>query len=359
MKKASSIVKLCRNADRWQELLYDSVVSADELAHYLPIDIEKIQKVIAKYPMRINRYFLSLIETAEDAVWKQVVPDIKEIEDTPYGDDPLAEDDLSPVPGIIHRYPDRVLFMVSGRCGVYCRFCLRKRNVGTEKAYAGDEKVALGLEYLNKNRNIREVILSGGDPLLLDDDHIDSLLHRLRSISHIEVIRIHTRVPCVLPQRVTARLCAILKRYHPLFINTHFNHPVEISHQAARACVLLADAGIPLGCQTVLLKGVNDNPIIIRQLLEKLVRVRVKPYYLHHADPVKGTAHFRTSLKSGLKIMRSLRGNISGMCIPDYVIDLPGGKGKVPVLPDYIKAGDENRLVVENYKGKRYEYPLK
>lgn len=359
MKKESSIVNLCRNAAHWQELLYDSVVSADGLAGYLPIDIEKTQKVIEKYPMRINRYYLSLVETAQDAVWKQVVPDIRELEYTPYGEDPLSEDDLSPVSGIIHRYPDRVLFMVSGQCAVYCRFCLRKRNVGAEKPPAGDEKIALGLEYLKKNSNIREVILSGGDPLLLDDDKIDALLHRLRSISHVEVIRIHTRVPCVLPQRVTARLSAILRRYHPLFINTHFNHPVELGPEAARACALLADAGIPLGCQTVLLKGVNDNPIIMKQLMEKLIRMRVKPYYIHHADPVKGTAHFRTSLKTGLKIMRSLRGNISGMCIPDYVIDLPGGKGKVPVLPDYVKAEDGKRLVVENYEGKRCEYPLK
>lgn len=340
-------------------LLADSVVSAERLVDLFNININEIQSVICQYPMRINPYYLALIQTAGDAIWRQVVPDIREIAGTSFQSDPLSEDDLSPVPGIIHRYPDRVVFMVSDQCAVYCRFCLRKRSVGTSINGPGNDQIAQGLDYLHRNEAVREVILSGGDPFLLSDNRIESILNELRAISHIEIIRIHSRIPCVLPQRITHRLAAILKRFQPLWINTHFNHPDEITSEAASACSILSNAGIPLGCQTVLLKGVNDNPLIMRDLFRKLLRIRVKPYYLHHADPVKGTSHFRTSLKTGLKIMKTLRGNISGMGMPYYVVDLPGGKGKVPLLPDDVKMVDERHLVVENYKGQRCEYPLK
>lgn len=348
-----------KNPDgHWRDLLAQSLTTAEDLVARLPVDTREIGEVIRRYPMRINPYYLSLIERVGDPIWKQAVPDIREIADTAYWADPLAERALSPVPSIIHRYPDRALFMVSNDCAVYCRFCLRKRRVG-RRAFTDDASIADGLAYLRQNRHLHEVILSGGDPLLLDDDRIEFILSGLRAISHIAVIRIHTRVPCVLPGRIDHRLAALFSRYHPLFLNTHFNHPREITPAATAACRELADAGIPLGCQTVLLKGVNDNPIIMRQLMKKLVNIRVKPYYLHHADPVKGAGHFRTTVATGLGIMKALRGNISGLCIPQYMLDLPGGAGKVPLLPDYCKDGNPDELIVENYQGRVSRYPLR
>ena len=343
---------------RWQDILADSIATAEELSAYLDVDIRAINEVVRYYPMRINPYYLSLIKKWQGPIWKQSIPDIKEIADTPYQADPLAEESLSPVSSIIHRYPDRALFRVSNHCALYCRFCLRKRTVGGE-ASISEASIGDGLAYLRQNRHIHEVILSGGDPLVLDNDRIEYILNRIRSISHIDIIRIHTRIPCTLPVRIDFRLTEILKKFHPLFINTHFNHPDEITPESTAACMNLADAGIPLGCQTVLLKGINDNPLIMHQLMKKLVTMRVKPYYIHHADPVKGTGHFRTSIETGLSIMRSLRGNISGMCVPQYVIDLPGGAGKVPLLPEYRRDATAEAMVVENYQGQLSSYPLK
>ncbi len=347
----------CSIPAEWQEILYSGISSADKLAQHLPVIKNDVRKVAAKYPMRINSYYLSLIKERNDPFWKQAVPDILEIEDTSGFEDPLAEEIQSPVLNLIHRYPDRVLFTVSNQCAVYCRFCMRKRKVG-DKTAVSDESIETGIAYIKNNRSIRDVILSGGDPLLMEDEDLLAILKQIRSIPHVEIIRIHSRVPCTLPQRVNEHLVKLLKKFHPIFINTHFNHPDEVTPESARACTLLADAGIPLGCQTVLLKGVNDHPEIMKQLMKKLLQIRVKPYYIHHPDLVKGTAHFRTSVKTGLEIVQALHGHMSGLCVPHYMIDLPGGGGKVPLLPEYVQNIENGVMDVLNYKGEVYKYPV-
>ena len=341
----------------WHDLLSNSITKAEELSKLLPVDKSEIARVTEYYPMRINPYYFSLIKDKEDPAWKQAVPDLREIEETSGSDDPLCEEIQSPVPNLIHRYPDRVLLMVSSQCAMYCRFCMRKRKVGRAFAVT-DSTINMGIEYIKKNKTIREVVISGGDPLLLEDDAINCILMELRAIAHIEILRIHTRVPCTLPQRVTKNLADILRQYHPIFINTHFNHPDEITAEAALACITLADAGIPLGCQTVLLKGINNDPVIMKTLMQKLLMIRVKPYYIHHPDEVRGNYHFRTTIKEGLCIMRSLCGYTSGLCVPQYMIDLPGGGGKIPLLPEYLKAHSDGKVRVENYKGEIFEYPI-
>ncbi|MEW6673698.1 MAG: KamA family radical SAM protein [Thermodesulfobacteriota bacterium] len=320
----------------WEEILVNSIVTVEQLARYFDIDISGLRRVVSVYPMRINPYFLSLIQEVNDAIWKQAVPDVQEIEYGRYSDDPLFEEKQSPVPNLVHRYPGRVLFIVSNQCAMFCRYCMRKRRIGGFQR-VNNRSIHAGLSYIRKHKDINEVILSGGDPLLLADDVIRWILIQLRAIPHIEIIRIHTRTPSSLPQRITEALVNIIKKFHPVYINTHFNHPAEITDVAARACGRIADAGIPLGCQTVLLKGVNDHPVIMKELMQKLLRLRVRPYYLHQADPVKGTAHFRTSIRTGLDILKGLQSHVSGLCIPNYMIDLPGGCGKVPLLPDDAK----------------------
>jgi len=323
--------------------------------------------------MRINRYFLSLIRTPYDPIWKQVIPDIAELDDyrdtdkkkklsffkklSFLKDDPLSEEKQSPVPNLIHRYPDRVVFLVSGQCAMFCRYCMRKRKVGNSYAVT-DESIKAGLEYIQKNREIRDVILSGGDPLMLDDESVCEILKRVRSIPHVEIIRIHTRIPSAFPMRITHHLAQMLKEFHPLYINTHFNHPDEITDKSAQACSILADAGIPLGCQTVLLKGVNDDPSVMKQLMQKLLMIRVRPYYIHHPDLISGTGHFHPSLETGLSVIQSLRGHISGIGVPQYMIDLPGGGGKIPLLPEYIIEKKPETWLIRNYEGKVFEYPF-
>lgn len=312
--------------------------------------------MISRYPMAINPYYLGLIRSREDAIYRQAVPDIQEIDDPRGYDDPLNEEGLSPVPGLTHRYPDRVLFLVSSRCAMYCRFCNRKRKVG-RPSMVTEETIREGLSYIRNTKSIRDVLLSGGDPLLLPDRALDGILRELRSISHVEIIRIGTRIPCTLPQRVTPRLAALLKEFHPLYINTHFNHPWEITPEAALACARLADAGIPLGCQTVLLKGVNDDPSVMKTLMQRLLSIRVRPYYLFQADLARGTAHFWTPVKAGLKIMEGLQGHTSGLCIPHFAVDLPGGGGKVPLIPENVRSVDGGRYIMKNYAGKELLYP--
>jgi len=344
-----------KNSD-WHDILSNSVSRAEDLAKHLPVDISAIRRITDSYPMRINPYYLSLItDNKGDHLRKQAVPDMREVEDMSGSDDPLCEERQSPVPNLTHRYPDRVLFMVSNQCAMYCRFCMRKRKIGHPFTVT-DSTIDSGIDYIRKNNNIREVIISGGDPLLLEDDAINHILKDLRSIRHIEILRIHSRVPCTLPRRITNYLADVLRQYHPLFINIHFNHPDEITNEAAMACATLADAGIPLGSQTVLLKGVNDNPYVMQTLMKKLLTIRVRPYYIHHPDVVKGTSHFRTTIKEGLGIMRSLHGHSSGLCVPQYMIDLPGGGGKVPLLPEYFKSVSGGNIMVENYKGEIFNY---
>ena len=313
------------------------------------------RRVAARYPVRLTDYYATLITHPDDAIWKQCMPDLRELEDASQCPDPLEESALSPVPGLIHRYPDRIVLLVSNRCPVYCRFCMRKRLVGSGDAPLSNAAFNAIVEYITAHSEIHDVILSGGDPLMLDDDSLKTILTGLRTIPHVTIIRIGTRVPVTLPSRITPELCTLLRTFHPLFINTHFNHPAEITADSALACSMLADAGIPLGNQTVLLKGVNDSVEIMRRLMAGLLALRVRPYYLHQMDLVQGTAHFRTSVRTGLEIIRGLRGHISGLAVPHYVIDLPGGKGKVALLPDDVEINGST-LLLRTYSGEWVTY---
>ncbi|MFZ2949781.1 MAG: KamA family radical SAM protein [Desulfuromonadaceae bacterium] len=316
---------------------------------------DKQSLVSARYPVRFTDHYAGLIRRPDDAIWKQCMPDARELEDHSQCPDPLDEKALSPVPGLIHRYPDRVVLLVSNRCPVYCRFCMRKRLVGSGDAPMGEDELCAALEYIAAHPSIHDVILSGGDPLMLDDRSLSKILTGLRAIPHVAIIRIGTRIPVTLPGRITPELCSMLRTFHPLYINTHFNHPDEITAVSGAACARLADAGIPLGNQTVLLKGVNDSVETMRSLMTGLLAIRVRPYYLHQMDLVQGTAHFRTKVSTGLEIVRGLRGHISGLAVPHYVIDLPGGKGKVAVLPDDVEIRG-NTLLLRTYTGERVIY---
>jgi lysine 2,3-aminomutase len=312
------------------------LTTPEQLAQALAIPVEPLRAVHAVYPLRVSRYYLELIKQHGVPLWKQAIPDPWELTDTVGLTDPLNEENLSPVPGLVHKYPDRALLLVCSECAMYCRFCTRKRKVGTADMVVTEATLAAGLDYLARTPTISDVLLSGGDPLMLPIPRLERILRALRAIPSIVTLRIGTRIPCTLPSRVTPRLAAMLKRYHPLYINTHFNHPAEITPEATVACARLADAGIPLGCQTVLLRGVNDSPEIIRQLMYGLLRMRVKPYYLFQADQTRGTDHFRTTIETGQEIMRHLIGHISGMAVPTYALDAPGGGGKIPLTPNYI-----------------------
>src|SRR6185369_8364971 len=319
------------------------------------IESEGLASVAAVYPFRVSPSYAALLRKPGDAIWRQCIPDARELADDGQIPDPLAESSLSPVPGLIHRYPDRVVLLVSNRCPVYCRFCMRKRHVGGEGATISSDALDRALAYIASTPAIRDVILSGGDPLMLDDDSLCHVLGQLRTINHVKIIRIGTRIPVTLPDRVTAELCSMLKQFHPIYINTHFNHPDEITPKSAQACQLLADAGIPLGNQTVLLRGVNDDVETMKDLMTGLLEIRVRPYYIHQMDLVRGTAHFRTPISKGLEIIRALRGHVSGLAVPHYVIDLPAGKGKVPILPDSVER-DGDLLWLRNYRGERIAY---
>ena len=346
----------------WQEVLKQrSITSIDALAerfgpeHFPPAHRERLRQAIDNFEFRISPPMVDLIRSPDDPIWRQYIPTIQELEVVDGIVDSLAEDRDSPVPNITHRYPDRALFLVSPVCASYCRFCTRRRKVGDpEKIPMSQFESAF--QYLEAHSEIRDVIMSGGDPLMLSDRRLETILSRLRSIKHIEIIRIGSRVPCHLPERITPELCETLRRFHPLFINTHFNHPDELTPAAVHCLGMLADAGIPLGCQTVLLKGINDTPAVMVKLMQRLLMARVRPYYIYMADQVAGAEHFRTTLETGLKIMKALRGWTSGLANPHFVIDAPGGGGKVPLLPEYVESVSEDEVVFRNFKGERYVY---
>ncbi|MDO8886756.1 lysine 2,3-aminomutase [Candidatus Oleimmundimicrobium sp.] len=315
----------------------------------------QLKKTIDKFPMSITPYYLSLIDTdnlENDPVFRQSVPSIHEL-DFSRADmvDPLYEDKDSPVPGITHRYPDRVLFLVSNVCAMYCRHCTRKRRVGDIDNIPTKKEIQVGIDYIRNTPKVRDVLLSGGDPFLLSNDYLDWILTELQKIEHVEIIRIGTRTPAVLPYRITDKLVAMLKKHHPLWINTHFNHPREITTSSKKALAKLADAGIPLGNQSVLLSGVNDCPKIMRSLVHKLVANRVRPYYLYQCDFSEGLSHFRTPVGKGIEIIESLIGHTTGFCVPTYVIDAPGGAGKIPVMPNYLISWSTNKVILRNYEG--------
>jgi len=339
----------------WQQMIRNSIHTVDQLVEKFNLDRKVAEELDEFFQARINPYYLSLIRYPEDPIWKQCVPNKVELEDIDAVADPLMEDAMSPVPNITHRYPDRALFLVTSQCGLYCRFCTRKRKVGNY------DKISMkGLEsafkYLEAHTEIRDVILSGGDPLMLTDAMLEKILKRLRQIEHIEIIRLGTKMPCVLPQRITPKLCEMIKKYHPIYVNTHFNHPWEITPESTKACELLANAGIPVGNQMVLMKGVNDDPEVVKELVHKLLKIRVRPYYMYMADETKGANHFRTSIETGINIIENLRGHTSGLAIPHFVIDAPGGGGKIPLLPNYVLHQDEDKIIMRNFKNKIYTY---
>lgn len=315
----------------------------------------ELAKTEEKFPISITPYYLSLIDIdnlENDPVFMQSFPNVRELS-TCRSDmsDPLHEDKDSPVPVITHRYPDRVLLIVSNICSMYCRHCTRKRKVGDIDSIPEKAEIEKGLDYIRKTPEIRDVLISGGDPFMLSDDYIDWILEKITEIDHVEVVRIGTRMPVVLPQRITPELVEVLKKYKNLWINTHFNHPREITRSAKRALAMLADAGIPLGNQTVLLAGVNDCPRVMKRLVHKLVQNRVRPYYLYQCDLSEGLDHFRTPVGKGIEIIESLIGHTSGFAVPRYVIDAPGGGGKIPILPNYLISWSTNKVVLRNYEG--------
>ena len=316
---------------------------------------ERMEETIRRFPLSVTPYYLSLIDGddyANDPIFRQALPSAQELIQTRADmTDPLHEDRDSPVEGITHRYPDRVLFLVSNTCSMYCRHCTRKRRVG-DQDYVPDRQTLLkGIEYIRNTPRVRDVLLSGGDPLMLPDEHLDWILGELRRIPHVEVIRIGTRMPVVLPYRITDDLVTILRQHHPLWLNTHFNHPRELTASATEALGKLADAGIPLGNQSVLLAGVNDCPRIVRRLVHELVRRRVRPYYLYQCDLSVGLEHFRTPIGKGIEILESLIGHTSGFAVPTYVIYAPGGGGKIPVMPNYLISWSTHKVVLRNYEG--------
>jgi len=344
----------------WKWQMRNCIKSVDQFETLLGIELEekqrkKIELTIKKFPLSITPYYLSLINAEDyqnDPTFLQAFPAPAELE-IHQNDmaDPLAEDQDSPAPGITHRYPDRVLFHVSNVCAMYCRHCTRKRKVGDVDSLPGKSEMKAGLEYIRSNPAVRDVLLSGGDPLMLSDEVLDWLLTELGEIPHVEVVRIGSRIPVVLPYRITEQLVTMLKKHNPVWLNTHFNHPREVTASSREALARLADAGIPLGNQTVLLAGVNDCPRIMKSLVHKLVQNRVRPYYLYQCDLSEGLSHFRTPVGKGIEIMESLRGHTSGFAVPTYVVDAPGGGGKIPLNPNYLISLSTNKVVLRNYEG--------
>ena len=343
---------------RWQ--LRHSIKTLEKFEELLGVKFEedereKLKETFEKFPLSITPYYLSLINKKDfknDPVFKQSFGGIEELTTLKSElADPLSEDSDSPVEGITHRYPDRVLFHVSNICSMYCRHCTRKRKVGDIDYVPSKEQLQKGLDYIANTPHVRDVLLSGGDPFMLPDDKIDWLLSEITKIKHVEIVRIGTRMPVVLPYRITDKLVSILKKYQPLWINTHFNHPKEITASSKEALAKLADGGFPLGNQSVLLADVNDCPRIMKSLLHKLVENRVRPYYLYQCDLSEGLSHFRTPIGKGIEIMESLIGHTSGFARPTYVVDAPGGGGKIPVMPNYIISWSTNKVVLRNYEG--------
>lgn len=348
----------------WHWQLKNRISSLEQLQLLLPTltPDEYAGTLLAnkKLALSIPPYFFNLIDAADDdcPIRRQVVPRLQETHTAPWEmADPCGEDTHSPVPGLVHRYPDRVLFLVTDRCAAYCRYCTRSRLVSNATGYDFHPEFERQIAYVRQHPEIRDVLLSGGDPLLLSDEKLGHLLGELRAIPHVEFLRIGTRIPIFLPQRITPALCTMLRKFHPLFISIHSNHPRELTTEVRDALGRLADAGVPLGNQSVLLRNVNDDVVTMRALLQKLLMCRVKPYYIYQCDLINGSSHLRTSVRKGLEIMEGLRGHTTGYAVPQYVIDAPGGGGKVPINPDYVLSHNKDRVVIRNFEGRIFEYP--
>jgi len=341
----------------WKWQVRNRVETLDQLKKYIDLTKEEeagIRESLKTFRMAITPYYLSLINTEdpECPIRKQSIPSIQELHNSTADlADPLHEDSDSPVPGLTHRYPDRVLFLITDQCSMYCRHCTRRRFAGHHDAPSPTERIDKCIEYIANTPQVRDVLLSGGDALLMTDDKLEYIIKKLRDIPHVEIIRIGTRTPVVLPQRITQEFVDMLKKYHPIWVNTHFNHSDEITEESKEACFRMADAGIPLGNQSVLLRGINDCVYIMKQLVHDLGKIRVRPYYIYQCDLSQGIGHFRTPVSKGIEIIENLRGHTSGYLVPTFVVDAPGGGGKIPVMPTYMISQSPARVVLRNYEG--------
>lgn len=341
----------------WHWQVSHRISDVDTLKKYLPLTAEEekgSRKALEAFRMAITPYYLTLIDPNDpnDPVRKQAVPTGNEAYRSPEDlEDPLEEDGDSPVPGLTHRYPDRVLFLITDQCAMYCRHCTRRRLAGQKDGSRTRQQIDECIEYIRNTPAVRDVLLSGGDALLMSDDRLEYVLSELRKIDHVEIIRLGTRTPVVLPQRITPEFCAMIRKYHPVWLNTHFNHSNEFTPDSMLACTRLADAGVQLGNQSVLLRGVNDCVHVMRKLVNGLVYMRVRPYYIYQCDLSLGLSHFRTPVAKGLEIIEGLRGHTSGFCVPTYVVDAPGGGGKIPVMPDYMISQSPDHIVLRNFEG--------
>ena len=341
----------------WKWQVKNRIETYEELSKYFtfsPEEAEGIKKALAKFRMAITPYYLSLIDPNDpyDPIRRQAIPAGEECNIAPADlNDPLHEDEDSPAPGLTHRYPDRVLFLITDMCSMYCRHCTRRRFAGQKDDESPSERIEKCLAYIEKTPQVRDVLLSGGDALMVSDQKLEYIIGRLRKIPHVEIVRIGSRTPVVCPQRITPELCDMLKKYHPIWLNTHFNHPNEFTPEAEQALARLANAGIPLGNQTVLLRGVNDCVHVMKKLMHELVRNRVRPYYIYQCDLSMGLEHFRTPVSKGIEIIENLRGHTSGYAVPTFVVDAPGGGGKTPVMPQYVISQSPDKVILRNFEG--------
>ncbi|MBI4003725.1 MAG: KamA family radical SAM protein [Candidatus Omnitrophica bacterium] len=345
---------------RWQ--MTNRIETVDKLRQVIrltPSETAAVTRRSGRFIMGIPPYWAVLMDPDDPTcpIRRQAVPVEDEYKLSPNDMiDPLGEDSHMPVPGLVHRYPDRVLLLVVEVCAMYCRFCTRSRVVGTTAGYSRSANIDQAIDYIRAHRKIRDVLISGGDPLTLSDDRLDDVLTKLKAIPHVEFVRIGTRNPVTLPYRITESLCSVLKKHKPVWMSLHFNHPKEVTEPVARACGMLADAGVPLGSQTVLMRGINDRPAIMKKLFHELLKIRVRPYYIYQCDPVKGTAHFRTPVSAGLAIIEKLRGHTTGYAVPTFVVDGPGGGGKIPLMPNYVVSVKDGVWTLRNFAGKLFTY---
>ncbi|MDU4599760.1 MAG: lysine 2,3-aminomutase [Clostridium sporogenes] len=348
------------NPEDWNSWIWqmqNRVETVEQLKRHIDLTNEEemgIRKCLDSLRMAITPYYLSLIDPSDpnDPIRKQAIPTSLELKRSSYDiDDPLHEEADSPVPGLTHRYPDRVLLLVTDKCSMYCRHCTRRRFAGQNDHSLPMNQIEKAIEYIANTPTIRDVLLSGGDALLISDEKLEKIIKKIRDIPHVEIIRIGSRVPVVMPQRITPNLVEMLKKYHPIWLNTHFNHPREITPESKKACEMLANSGIPLGNQTVLLRGINDCLHVMKKLMHELVKIRVRPYYIYQCDLSMGIEHFRTKVAKGIEIIEGLRGHTSGFAVPTFVIDAPGGGGKIPVMPSYVISRAENKVILRNFEG--------
>jgi lysine 2,3-aminomutase len=341
----------------WTWQVKNRIETVEDLKKHIsitPEEEEGIRKCLGTLRMAITPYYLSLIDLNDpnDPIRRQAIPTANELHQSSADLlDPLHEDTDSPVKGLTHRYPDRVLLLVTDQCSMYCRHCTRRRFAGQHDQAVPMEQIDRCIDYVREHPEVRDVLISGGDPLVMSDDRLEHVISELRKIEHVEIVRIGSRTPVVMPQRITPELCAMLKKYHPIWLNTHFNHPKEVTEDSKRACAMLADAGVPLGNQSVLLAGVNDCVYTMKKLMHELVKMRVRPYYIYQCDLSMGLEHFRTPVSKGIEIIEALRGHTSGFCVPTFVVDAPGGGGKTPVMPNYVISQTPHKVILRNFEG--------